>query len=435
MSGQAVAAAPAGRYRVRGRVLVSLLLGRGTYRVTQLAAQVLLLPIWGTQRYGVYAGASATFSFLISLMVSGPEKTVLKLLPRAPRTGPPISEALAAILWVLPLPLLAAFALTTALGEHGKSAIYLGAATVTFGTGCTQLLIGLHRAAGRPRYDSRSFFVLTLLQLALLGVAASGRVQPLGYLATLVVAQTALNTVLLVRLGHPSLRIRSRAGFLRRVCWTALLMGSPDVCMYLAPGLLFALLGATAWAGQVGVVYVVTIIWTSGVNLLIYVLRVYAPATSLRGAGRSAAASRARAARIARTVAVADIALLGAFAAVLAGTGLLDATRHPGAVVWWAVLLAARTPTQVALVYAGYVLENSDATATRVTGAGATLGLVVALAVGAVAVPHLGGVGLIGALVAAEVVAATVIALRGGRRAAPVPTRPAGGRKETHVPA
>src|SRR5262245_17171770 len=95
--------------RIRLRTLASLLAGRGTFRLTQLTSTVVLLPLWGTARYGVYAGAVATTSWIISLLLAGPEKTVLKLLPRAPRTGPLILRAVAALLWVLLVPMLVAF--------------------------------------------------------------------------------------------------------------------------------------------------------------------------------------------------------------------------------------------------------------------------------------------------------------------------------------
>src|SRR5262245_45317956 len=157
-----------GRYRVRIRTVLSLVAGRSSFRLAQLAANVALLPLWGQQRYGVFAGAVATFTWIIPLLQSGPEKTVLKLLPRAPRTGPQITEALVALLWLLPVPMLAAFGIAVAVGERGPVAIYLGVAAMAVGSGSTLLLAGLHRVGGRPHYDFGSAFTLAVVQVGLI---------------------------------------------------------------------------------------------------------------------------------------------------------------------------------------------------------------------------------------------------------------------------
>src|SRR5688500_13673528 len=100
----------ANRYSIGAGTLASLLAGRSGYRLIQLAATVVLLPIWGAAGYATFATAIASFSWVTALVLTGPEKVALKIVPRAPRTGALVSGALLAGAWVLPLPLVLAFA-------------------------------------------------------------------------------------------------------------------------------------------------------------------------------------------------------------------------------------------------------------------------------------------------------------------------------------
>jgi hypothetical protein len=407
-----------GPARIGLRTFASLLAGRGAYRTAQLVATVTLLPLWGTARYATYAGAVAICSWVIALLVAGPEKTVLKLLPRAPRTGPLILRAAAALLWVLPLPALVAFAVAAAVAPRGAVAVYLGVAAMCTTTGVLLLLVGLHRAVGVPRYDARTFFVLTVVQVTLLGLVVLG-LGPLGYVGCLVGTQVVLCVLLLVRLGRPSLAIRRRPGFVRRIWCTVALMGSPEVCMYLCTSVLVALLAVSAFHEQIGPLVAVDVVWSAGINFLLYALRVYTPWASMRLLGAGGAAGRQAARRITRWVIAADVGYLAVAVALLATTDLLDVSRGGHAVPVWAVLFAARTPMLVGAIFAGYLVENSDAPSTRITGLAAAAGLVAAAVSGLVAVPLAGGVGLLIALTVAEIVQAATLRARLGRRTRP----------------
>lgn len=391
--------------------LLALLAGRGTYRLIQVSTTVLLLPAWGTERYGVYATAVASFSWLTALVFTGPEKTVLKLLPRATRTGPLITEAFLLLLWWLPVPLVGAYAVALALDRHGAPAIYCGVAAMLLCTGCTLLLVGLHRAVGRPRADVGSFLVMSLTQLILLGAAFAGYLDPAGYLTAMIVTLLVLNVVLARRLGRPSLRIRQRRGYLGRIAWTAVLMSGADVCMYLSTAVLFAILAASSRASQVAEFFVVVIVWSVAVNLLVYVLRVYAPRTSLRLAGRAGPSGRQRATRLACAVAATNLLWLAVVTPVVAGAGLATTSPQPGL---WILLLASRAPALAALIWTSYLLENTDARAPRVTGLAAVVGLATAALAGSVAIPAWGAVGVIMGFAAGELVQSLAIAA-GGR--------------------
>src|SRR5690606_6918711 len=160
-------AAPSGRverYRVGLSSLLSLLAGRASYRLVMLATSALLWPVWGRERFGTYAAALATFSWLTVLML-GPEKAMLKLLPRAPRTGPMVTAALVAVLWWLPLPVVAAFVVVRLFDGPGSAAVHVGVAGMQLSIGCTMVLVGLHRAAGRARVDTATLLTMSTAQL------------------------------------------------------------------------------------------------------------------------------------------------------------------------------------------------------------------------------------------------------------------------------
>lgn len=403
-----------GQYAVGLGMLASLLAGRASYRLIQLATTALLLPVWGADRYGTYAAALASVSWLLALVFTGPEKTVLKLLPRAPRTGPAVRDALLAVLWWLPLPLAVGFGLAAAGSRDGATAVYLGAATMQLSIGCTLLLVGLHRATGRPRSDSLSFLVMSIGQVALLAAAAGGYLGPVGYLGAVVVMQLGLNVALTVALGRPSLRIRHRPRFLGRLGWTAVLLGGTELFRFAATAVLFVVLTASAHAAQVGRLYVVVLTWSAAVNLLLYVFCVYAPRTSLRLAGRASSAGREFSARLAWRVAAFNAGWLVAAGTALTVTDLATTASPARQVLWWAVLLATRAPAVAAGLWASYLLENTDSTAPRVTALAAVTGLAAATAAGLAIIPALGGVGVIVAFAIGDLGYACVIAARGG---------------------
>jgi hypothetical protein len=239
--------------------------------------------------------------------------------------------------------------------------------------------------------------------------------------------QTALCVVLLVRLGRPSLAIRARPAFVRRIWCTVVLMGSPDVCLYLSTGVLVALLSASSFHDQVGPFVAVDIVWSAGVNFLIYALRVYTPWVSVRLIGARGAAGRHAARRITAWVIAGDLAYVAIGVTALAATDVFDAAGSGSPVIVWGVLFAAQTPMLVALILAGYMVENSDAPSTRITALATAMGLLAATVAGLVAVPLAGGVGVLIAFATAGVVQAATLRTKLTR---PVPVK-----EDAHVAA
>jgi hypothetical protein len=404
------------RYSFSLATLLSLVAGRASYRLIQAATTVLLLPVWGSEVYGTFAAAMASFAWLMALVFTGPEKLVLKLLPRSPRTGPMVTGGLLAMVWWLPLPPVVAFGLVYAGYGAGAPTVYVGVAAMQLSIGCTLLLIGLHRAYGRPRPDVATFATMSAVQVTLLAAAAAGRIGPVGFVAGVIGTQLAMNALLAASLGRPTLLLRRRPRFLGRLAWSALLLGGTDLYLYLSTAVLFTFLAASSWSDQVGPLYVAVIVWSAGVNLLIYVLRIFAPRTSLLLAGRSGPAGRRDAARLAGRTAAVNAAWLVLVVAAIAVLAAIGEAAVFGAVALWVVLLVSRAPAVAGILWAAYRLENTDATAPRVAALAAVVGLATVTVVGLVAVPVLGAVGVVIAYGAGELGFVATLAARGAGR-------------------
>jgi hypothetical protein len=398
-------------------MLLALLAGRGGFRLVQYGSTLLLLPVWGTQRYAVFAAALAVFNWVVALTASGPEKAALKLLPRAPRTGPAIMGFLLAVALALPVLPVALIAAVPLAGWSERTAVFVAVCAMNVCAGCNLLLVGLARASGHPAWDARNYHTLSAVMVALLVAAAFAGLGPFGYAAGIAVAMLALNLTLAARLGvAPSLRIRRRPVLLRRLLWTIGLMGGAELLLYVSTSVLFTQLTASRFAEQAGPLYAVMLISSAMVNVLIYVLRVYAPGTSLRQAGRGAATGRLRAVLAARAAAALATGWLVVVGVLLATTDLGRPASPTAVAVTAGVLLVLRTPALVLAVVAGYLLENTDAGAVRTVALSAAVGLAATAAAGFVLVPTYGAVGVVCAGALFELGQSTTIAILGRRR-------------------
>jgi hypothetical protein len=109
-----------------------------------------------------------------------------------------------------------------------------------------------------------------------------------------------------------------------------------------------------------------------------------------------------------------------AFAVVASQVDLTAVAESDHAFILWAAISGSRTPAIVLTVLAGYLLENSDARSTRVTGTVAVANLLVASAIGAYAIPRWGGLWIGLSVLGAEMVGAVILIamVRHGRRIA-----------------
>jgi hypothetical protein len=411
--------------QVRPAALLSLLAGRGVCRFVQYGSTAVLLSVWGTDEYAVYAGALGAFAWLTALISAGPEKAALKLLPRARRAYPDLYGGFL-VLGLLALPVAAAFGLAVAFAGWSQHAlVYLGTAAVTTNIGCNLLLVGLARLRGWLHRDPLNHLVLSGVYGGL-AVAAVLGLGPVGYLIGLTAALATLNTDLLRRLGRPSLRIRRRRRLVRLLVGTVALMGGAEVTSTTVTSVLFVELALTRWSRQAAVLFPLILVWSAGANLFAYLLRVYQPRTSLRLAGRGVHAGRREALRyapVALTLAL-TFQLAAGLAVATTGISRLPVGLELAAVL--GLLLAGRTPSFLLLSLMAYRLENIDGRGLRVNALASGLALAAVAMTGLWAVPAFGAVGFICADGVLDVVqAATVLLLRRriGPAEAPAPGR------------
>lgn len=408
--------ATADRHAVRPRLLVSLLAGRGAYRLTQYASAFILLPVWGEAEYGRYAAAVGTCTWLGAVTCVAPEKAALRLLPRARRSHAPLLGAFLAVAW-LPLPLVVAFLVAVVSASEGVQ-LYLAVAALATSLGANLLLVGLQRVTGTPSRDAANYAVLTVATLALTAVAAFTGLGPVGYVAALLATVSVVDVGLVTRLGRPSLAAARRPALRRLLGHTVVLMSGSELCLYAATSVLFLELSLTGWSEDSAVLYPVVLAWSAIANVFFYVLRVYQPRVAQRRTAGGAAAGQARALRLARVA-------LGLASVWLVAVGLAVATadRSPDAglpaVLPLVAIVVSRTPGFLLLAVASYLMENADDRSLRVSALGSAAALAVVVVVGTVVVPARGALGVLWVSGAMDVVQAATLLVLGRRRREP----------------
>lgn len=379
--------------RIGPALLLSLLAGRGVFRIVQYGAAIVLLPVWGAAQYGHYAAALGTFLWLTAVTSIGPEKAALKMLSRARDMHSVILGAFLAGVAYLPLPLLAAFLVAMVAGWSESVTLYLAAAALAMSLGCNLLVVGLMRVTGRPRGDALNYFLLAAAYVVLTGAAAVTNLGPVAYIGGQLAVVTILNLDMLRRLGRPSLQIRRQLELARELLWTVGLMGGFEICVSAMTSVLFVLLAPTQWSAQSAVLFPVALAWEAGVNLLFYLQKVFQPRVSLLVSGRGASFGRGLALRLARVVVALSATWLVVAGIVLVTTDVAQLPVGVPLVLALLVILLSKSPSFVLLSLENYLLENIDQRSLRVTVLGSAFGLVGVALLGLVCVPAFGAVG------------------------------------------
>ncbi|MFC5289544.1 hypothetical protein ACFPM7_21025 [Actinokineospora guangxiensis] len=421
---------PGGRWPRRADVL-RVIAGRGTARACIALSAVVLLPAWGAERFGEYVAATAPFAVLL-FVAMGAEKTILTSVPRTRRLAHQSTRALLARAAApVAVAALAAAALAPVGGQpamYGLGAVYLS------GQGLLSALASTHRMNGHPVRDTAAFGALALHVVAATGLAVVGVFEPYAYLLVLVGGVATACAVLAALL--PALRTRparARAGLGHSLTRRAALAAVTDVADSASISVLYVLLAALVVPEDVAMVYLALLASATLGGLVVLLLRIAQPATSLRLRGTAGRSGRATARTISGiAVAVTTSAVLAvATTALIAWTnGGPPAVHSLGANL---VALAAVTLVEMtafaAIVYAVYLLENTTGAALRTTGSAAAAGLVATAAAAVVAIPVLGAVGAMTALVVGLAAKATWLRTHLSRtpppptqRDAPLPT-------------
>jgi hypothetical protein len=412
-------------------LLLSLVAGRGAWRVAINLSNVGLLAAWGTTVFAGYASAVGRTVALVALVSCGVEKAALKLLPRARGARPLLVAALLAVGCLLALPFLAWAAAAGIWGRSGTEPLALAVVPLQALLGLNLVLVGLARALGRPRHDPLNFIALAATLLLLTAMALGLGLPPLGVVLAELAAVVALDVALLRALpvAPRFAGLLRRRALLRGLLRTMALIGAYDLAIGASASLVFVALGASGFRAESGLLLLVISLWSLLFNGFAYLLRVYQPQVSVALSRAGGVDGRRHALRLAR-LAAAGVAgwagLLGA--AVLLGGGLPAVLRELPLPLAAALVLLPRLPVVALAGGATYLLENGDRGSLRLAATAAAGGLVGVAVLAAALVPRLGAPGAVLALAGFEV--GQVAVLLGGLSEArrPGAARPPGSR-------
>ena len=373
--------------------VLRVIAGRGTARACISLSVVVLLPAWGAERFGEYVAATGTFVVLLFL-VMGAEKTILTSVPR---TRALAGQSTRLLLGRAAAPVAASLVVAAVLAPvGGQPALYGLGAVYLSGQGLLSALGATHRLLGRPDRDSLAFGALAVHVLGATALAAFGHLEPYPYLLVLVAGVLATCAVLASLV--PAVRTRparSRAGLGAMLTRRAALASITDVADSAAISVTYVVLAFLVAPEDVALIYLALLASAGLGGLVLLLLRIAQPATSLRLRGTGGRIGRARARKIsgAATAVAVGAVLVGAVAVWAAG-GAAEVRADP-----WA--LAAVTLVEMtlfcAVYYAVYLLENTTGSALRTTASAAVVGLV---ATAATSVPLVAAIGVVGAMTA-----------------------------------
>ncbi|PWJ03604.1 hypothetical protein DKG34_31665 [Streptomyces sp. NWU49] len=385
-------------WRPGPRRLASLLAGRTAFRLTLLGANTALLASWGQGPYERYAAAMGTAQVLTTVTSLGIEKSALKLVPRARRTGPQLITVFLCCAGVLTAAVVLWLAGTALLHPPRGGAVALLAGLYMALLGLNTVLVGLCRALGRDRADIANFTALSLLVVTGTGGATLLGWGPEGFTGWILGGTALLN------LAHVPALLRSAARPVRRgaagpAVSTSALMACGDVAAAGTVSILFALLGASRHHEQTGHLYLMVLASSVLLNGFGYVLRLFQPHVSLTLRSLDAAELDRRVVRRLLPLAAAGAAWTAA--ALLLARFVQDSGLLPPPVVVL-LLYVLCVPLVFAMGSLNYLLENAGARTLRATAAASAAGLVCAVLLGTLLVPVLGALGAVGALAAGE---------------------------------
>jgi len=404
-------------------LLLSLLAGRGAWRLALTLSNFGLLVIWGAEVYADYAAAVGRSIVLVALVSCGVEKAALKLLPRARRARPLLIGGFLAVGGLVALPFVLWVVTALLVGQQGVGALQLVIVSMQGLLGLNLVLVALQRALGRPRREVANFATLAVALLAITALAWLARLTPLGVSAAALLVIASLDVALLRTLpvAPRAWRLLRRRRLLRGLVETMALIGAYDLAAGAALSVVFVVLGTTRFRGDAGWLLLITTMWSLVFNGFTYLLRVFQPQVSValsRAGGVDAHRHALRLARLAALGVGGWLALLGGAVVALGGDFLPWLHGLPLPLLAMVVLLP-RLPVLALAGGAGYVLENSDSGSVRLAAAAAACALAGVLVLSLLLVPKVGAPGAILALSSFEAFQAMALlgGLSAGRRA------------------
>jgi hypothetical protein len=187
------------------------------------------------------------------------------------------------------------------------------------------------------------------------------------------------------------------------------LLGLSELLDAAGPSVVYLVLALSGRTTDSGPLYLALMVAAVVGSFVLYQLKLHQPATSTRLRGAGGAAGRAQATRLLRVAERAGLVFAVVTTACLLLPGgrslLLDATG-----AWFYLLVLALLAVEMVVsslvLYAAFLLENTNSRVLTLTSSAALLGFVATGLIAAVAVPVLGAVGGVAALVLAVAVKA-----------------------------
>jgi hypothetical protein len=388
--------------------MVRLAAGRGVFRLASQAMAVVLAVVWGQESFGRFANAMGLCAWLLFVPTAA-EKAALKVLPRMRILTPHVARLVVRLAAAPVLALLAALVVALVVSPLSTVTLYLVTASWAAATGLLMTVSGLHRLRGRPLLDAGAFGVLTATVLA--GTAVTWLVgwSPTAHLSMLLVALVAVIACSLAALPREWVTgARTERRLLPALGRSVWLLGLSELLDVAALSTVYLVLAVTGRTTDSGPLYLAVLVASMVGSLLLYQLKLYQPATSARLRGTGGADGRARTFRLLRAAERGGLAFAVAMAVVLAvpaGRALLGTESYAAL----GVLLAVEVALSTMVIYANFLLENTNSSVLTLTSASAVVGLVATGLIALALVPWLGAAGGLAALVLAASVKAGVL--------------------------
>lgn len=386
----------------RPAMILRLVAGRGMFRIGIQLMSVALVTVWGADTFARYANALGLCAW-VSLAAATPEKAALKVLPRTRLLTPALARMALALSSGPVLVLLVVLVPVAVFTPTAAATTYLAAATWAAGIGLLLTVSGLHRLRGRPELDAVAFGAIAGVVLAITVTTWLVGWAPQFHLLLLVAGTLLVTGFAVAALPREWLRPGAGRGhrLLPRFVRTTSLLGVSDILDTLGPAVVYLALAASGQVADSGPLYLAMLVSIMAGQLVFYLLRVAQPTTSARLRGTGANAGRVRALGLLRRGERFGIG----FAAVFAVLAIVPATREvlhgDGATL--AVVLGALVCVEIGVfltvLYAGYLLENTDNKILVVTSSSALVGLLAAGVFAVALVPAFGAVGGLAVLV------------------------------------
>lgn len=386
-------------------VMVRLAAGRGVFRLASQLMAVALAVVWGAESFGRFANAMGLCTWLLFVPTAA-EKVALKVVPRLRFLTAHVARLVVRLAAAPVLALVAAFAVALVVDPQGTVTLYLVTAAWWAATGLLMTVSGLQRLLGRPMMDAAAFGAMTAVVLTGTAITWVAGWSPTTHLSLLLAA-------LLVVIGY-SLAALPRdwvlgAGSDRRLLpalgRSTWLLGLSELLDVAALSTVYLVLALTGQTTDSGPLYLAVLVASTVGSLVLYQLKLHQPATSARLRGTGGAGGRARTFRLLRTAERAGLAFAVIVAVLVAfpdGRALLTT----GSYAVLGTVLAVEVAVSTLVIYANFLLENTNSNVLTITSVSAVVGLAATALIAFAVVPWLGAAGGLAALVLAAAVKA-----------------------------